>query len=262
VTIDDVPEIKYANKTSKHFVLDREMKDVIEKRSTHNQIENAYFNSKPDTVLINNNFIPLYGKRFFEYVLDEYTRFPTFRETLVEIVDNAWIANNDDGKQNIFVRDFEATNMDVGYSPLVIVDGIVIQEHEDLINYDIKRVKAIHIARNQFVVGGQIFQGVFDVETFDADFVANYQKGYLYGIELLRPEPQKKYFKQDYSNDRFAEIPDFRHQLLWQPNFALEDSTIALEFYTSDLEGEFEVVVEGFTEQMQPVKVVKRFNVQ
>lgn len=262
INIDNVPKLNLKRELSKHFVLKREMRGLIEKRSTHNQIENAYFNSKPDTIQLNNDFIPIYGNNIIEYNLDEYTRFPTFKETLVEIVDNAWIATNDNSEQHIFVRDFEATNMDVGYNPLVIVDGIVLQDHEDLINYSVKRVETIRLARNQYVVGGQIFQGIFDVKTFDADFAANYQKTHLNNIKLLRPKPQKKYFKQDYSSSNFDVIPDFRQQLLWDHNLELEKPTNNVEFYTSDLDGRFEIVIEGFTNQMQPLKVVKYFSVQ
>lgn len=262
VSLTPVPKLDLEHSLSKKFVLNRSMKELIEERSTHNQIENAYFNSKPDTVKLNNDFIPIYGNNFTEYNLDEYTRFPTFRETLVEIVDNAWIATNTDGEENIFVRDFLATNMDVGYNPLVIVDGIVIQDHEDLINYDIKRVERILLARNQYVIGGQIFQGVFDVRTFDEDFAENYQRAHLEEIEFLRPQPRKKYFKQDYGSRAFETIPDFRQQLLWEPNMELVEPTTTLEFYTSDLIGEFEIVIEGFTNRMQPIKAVKRFVVE
>lgn len=262
VEVAPVPELNLSKRPSKRFVLNKGMKKLIEERSTHNQIENAYFNSKPDTVKLNNNFIPIYGNDFIEYNLDEYTRFPTFRETLVEIVDNAWIASNNEGEENIFVRDFEATNMDVGYNPLIIVDGILLQNHKDLIDYDIKKVETIRLARNQYVVGGQIFQGVFDVKTFDSDFAENYQKTYLNEISLLRPKPQKKYFKQNYGNKTFGTIPDFRQQLLWEPNLELGEPTTTLEFYTSDLEGEFEIVIEGFTARMQPVKAVTKFKVQ
>ncbi|WP_293297423.1 hypothetical protein [Allomuricauda sp.] len=262
VEVAPIPDLELKRKAPKQFVLEKSMKSLIEERSTYNQIENAYFNSKPDTVLLKNDFVPIYGNDFTEYKLDEYTRFPTFKETLVEIVDNAWIATNIEGEESIFVRDFQATNMNAGYAPLVIVDGIVLQDHTDLIGYDINMVESIVLARNQFVVGGQIFQGIFDVKTFDEDFAMSYQQTDLKNIELIRPQAQKKYFRQDYSVQSFETIPDFRQQLLWEPNMELSKPASTIHFFTSDSVGEFEIVIEGFTKGMQPIKAVQYFTVE
>ena len=49
------------------------------------------------------------------------------------------------------------------------------------------------------------------------------------------------------ATDKKSRRPDFRHTLYWNPSVETEagiDTT--LSFYTSDLEGEFKVVVEGF----------------
>lgn len=259
----DMPELEWKKDIQSHFSLKKEMENVIRQRSVHNQIENAYFTIKPDTVNLNTDFAPIYGQDVFEYELDDYTRFPTFKETLVEVIDNAWIATDQTGKRSIFVRDYDATRTDVGYSPLVIVDGLVLQDHEDLIDLSIHQVKTIRLARNQYVMAGQIFQGIFDVETYDHDFWENYSKSYINQIQLHRPQPIKKYYKQDYSAEAsFISIPDFRHQLFWEPRLKLDKTTTEVEFYTSDIKGNFEIVLEGFNEQMRPIKIVKYFKVE
>jgi hypothetical protein len=263
IEIFDMPDLEWKKHIQSHFSLKKEMENAIKQRSVHNQIENAYFNVKPDTIKLDNSFAPIYGQDVFEYKLDDYTRFPTFKETLVEVIDNAWIATGQDGKRAIFVRDHDATRADVGYSPLVIVDGLMLQDHEDLIDLGIHQIKTIRLARNQYVLAGQIFQGVFDVETYDHDFADNYSKSYTDQIELHRPQPIKKYYKQNYRSEAsFISIPDFRHQLFWEPGLKLYKTATKVEFYTSDIKGNFEIVLEGFNEQMRPIKIVKYFKVQ
>lgn len=262
IQISDMPELGLKKSIEFQFYLKEEMERAIEERSVHNQIENAYFSSKPDTIQLKRNFTPVYGQNTFQYNLDEYTRFPTFKETLVEIVANAWIATDQKGQRSIFVRDFDATNTDAGYKPLVIVDGIMVQDHSRLMDFNVNKIKTIRLARNQYVIAGQVFQGVFDVETFDNEFAENYNNKNLNWTELLRPQPIKKYYKQDYTQrDKYNAIPDFRYQLYWAPNVKLDNVNSELEFYTSDIKGDFEIVIEGFTEQMRPIRVVRYFKV-
>lgn len=262
IQISDMPELGLKKSIEFQFYLKKEMELAIEERSVHNQIENAYFSSKPDTIQLNRNFAPVYGQNMFEYNLDDYTRFPTFKETLVEIVDNAWIATDQKGQRSIFVRDFDATKTDAGYKPLVIVDGIMLQDHSHLMDFNVNKIKTIRLARNQYVIAGQVFQGVFDVETFENEFAESYNNQYLDWTEILRPLPIKKHYKQDYAQrDKYNAIPDFRYQLYWNPSVKLDNVNSEFEFYTSDIIGDFEIVIEGFTEQMRPIKIIKYFKV-
>jgi predicted glycosyltransferase involved in capsule biosynthesis len=67
------------------------------------------------------------------------------------------------------------------------------------------------------------------------------------------PQVNKKYFKQVYNDSEFNRIPDFRNQLLWYPNLTLNTNETQISFYTSDVTGDFEICIEGFTERGKPV---------
>ena len=60
-------------------------------------------------------------------------------------------------------------------------------------------------------------------------------------------------------NDR---IPDYRRILFWEPHVEVGDDELQFEFYTSDLTGEFEVVLGGFTTYGKPITIYKNIIVK
>lgn len=68
--------------------------------------------------------------------------------------------------------------------------------------------------------------------------------------------PVKKYFNQIYrkenNNDR---IPDYRNQLLWKPHIEFNKEELTIDFFTSDIVGDFEISLEGFTLDGQSVSI-------
>ena len=74
--------------------------------------------------------------------------------------------------------------------------------------------------------------------------------------QLFRPELAKQYYQQDYRYpQRYKRIPDYRSQLVWEPQFQLDGSSKDLSFYTSDVKGSFEVILEGFNEKGKPLSL-------
>ncbi|WP_010517463.1 hypothetical protein [Croceivirga radicis] len=261
IEIENLPILEVAEEEILPFILTPDMENSITKRSVYNQIENAFYGLKPDTVLLENVKISEFGNKFISYELDEYTRFPSFKETLVEVVDNAWITNQG-GKSSIFVRDTDATRETVGYEPLVVVDGLYVTDHQSVINYPASKIKTIKVFRNQYTFGGTIYQGIFQIETFEKDFFNLYADLYA-NLELLRPDVPKKRFKQLYGKEQETSIiPDFRHQLYWNPYLRVKNAITVDYFFTSDVPGEYVIELEGFSDNLSPIRSVKKFTVK
>ncbi|UWX56193.1 hypothetical protein NYZ99_08040 [Maribacter litopenaei] len=104
ISLTPEQELDFSKLTFHSFSPDRNMESSIKERSIHNQIENAYYSSKPDTILLGNGNKRFYGSDVTEYVLDEYTRFSTVRETFVEVVEHVWLQANKDGQMEFHVR--------------------------------------------------------------------------------------------------------------------------------------------------------------
>ncbi|NND80012.1 MAG: hypothetical protein HKN53_08935, partial [Maribacter sp.] len=57
-------------------------------------------------------------------------------------------------------------------------------------------------------------------------------------------------------------VPDFRYQLLWEPQISMQDGEEVFEFYSSDVPGEYEIVLEGFTSYGKPISIRESFVVE
>ncbi|MEX0315802.1 MAG: hypothetical protein AB3N18_16610, partial [Allomuricauda sp.] len=244
------------------FKLSKKMRDYILQRSIQNQIENAYKEQRLDSTLPSQHLAPNYRRYTSSYDLDDYTRFNSIEETIIEVVDQVSVRKLGNGERVFEIRPAEEFT-DLSMLPMVFVDGLFIKRHEDFMDLSAKKIKSISFSRDKIMLGGQPFQGVLLFKTIDGDFYNEFYAPHLQNVTLFRPQPQKDYFNQEYDkNDAKTRIPDFRHQLLWEPNLDLSKGKNEVVFYTSDVPGEYELVVEGFTSTGNPVSVKETFSVK
>ncbi|MFK2820894.1 hypothetical protein U0L90_12260 [Flavobacteriaceae sp. LMIT009] len=267
VDIDKHESFKYDDLKFNQFTLAKSMDEMIVSRSIHNQIQNGFFSVKPDTVKTNTPPSPFFGNNQEVYDLDDYTRFPTVNETVIEIIEHAWTRKDDDGKRVLVVRGREFDPyFGSDLKPLVIVDGVFVQDHEMIIGYDARKIKSIAILRDEYYYGDKVYKGVLALKTLKGEFHKEFNDSYITKNTLFTPQPRKSYFVQKYNTldglNNNNRIPDYRHQLIWIPNFTLDQSSKSFEFFTSDVDGSFEVSVEGFTENGAPVSIKQKFVVK
>lgn len=256
-----LPEIEYENLEFGNFQINPEMKDWIVARSVHNQVENGYFEVKPDTLAQKPADLPFFEDRGLVYQLDDYTRFKTLKETLVEIVQFLSIKKTSSGDEVLNVLPLNQAIVS-NLRPMLIVDGVLMQNQGDLIHYPADLIKSLRVIRDKYYLGSQVFQGVVVVETVGGDYNTARYPDHIHNMELLRPQPQKNYFNQTYAAETPTErIPDFRYQLLWQPQVEISSQTESVEFFTSDLSGEFVISLEGYTRKGDPVSIEKTISV-
>jgi len=266
VSMGSTPNLDVSGLTFGQFYLKPEYTDVIEQRSVHNQLENQFFTVKPDSVLLGDPIDPFEGGVRETLYLDEYTRFPTFQETLVELLNYAGYRNNRSGSDYIRIaQDFETYNEEANVFPsIVLIDGVFIPDHEKIKDFDARKIASISLVRDQYGMAGEQYQGMMLVKTIDGDFFEEYAPAHGINVPIEKPMLKKNYFKQDYimENEGDQHIPDYRRILFWEPHVAVSDNDMTFEFYTSDLTGEFEVVLDGFTTYGKPISVSKTIVVQ
>ena len=263
IVMDQPFLMDYRTMTFDELVLTPRMSDLILERSIHNQIENAYLQVKPDTVMQIHSSLGFYHEFPIVYNLDDYTRFTTMDEVIVEIIDYVWTDRKKNGDHVFRVRD-PGYISEPNLFPLIIVDGVLIQKHEDIMDFNARKIKAIKIFRDKLSFGMQKYQGVVYFETLDGNFQNILSTEDVTHIELLRPLPTKKYFRQNYDLETKLvtdHIPDYRHQLLWMPNLKLNTLEIPINFFTSDVSGTYEICLEGFTLEGEPVSLKELISV-
>lgn len=259
IVLNELTKVDYPDMIFEKIRISPNLKEMIIERSVHNQIENSYFSVKPDSIKPLSPYFSVDLDKMTTYNLDEYTRFSTIRETLIEVVDLVWSKRVADGKFIFQVKpqkyDFYTTN---DLAPLVIMDGIQVQDQTSLLSYNARNVKRISFLRDKYIIGPEIFQGVVLIETIDRDYIQPYLGAYSSVLSLNAPQSNKQYYKQKYTSENLTKknkLLDFRYQLLWEPNLILIGGEANLEFYTSDIFGEFEIVLAGFSEKGKPYSV-------
>ena len=238
-----------------------DLKKDIEERSTASQIQNAYYQIKKDSLVNEAVINPFFNTIEKTYLLDDYSRFPTLKENIVEVIVELYY-RRENGKYKLRVRN-DHKDLEIYGPPLVLVDGLLIQDPSDLFDYNMGNVDKVSLINEPYVYGPNLYGGMISFETKNSDFATTYAKKYLNTTELQRPNSKKVYYSPDYKpGNNLKRIPDYRYQLLWQPNISLDKKEDTLSFYTSDVKGEFDVVLEGFTENGHPVYISKTITVR
>lgn len=257
--------IDLADLTFSDFILSKDQEEYIKNRSVLNQIENQFFGSKPDSILQSNPIDVFNGGIPEVIILDDYTRFPTLEESLVEVVKFAGFRKGNTGNAYIRIgQDFKSYNEEYNDFPaIVLIDGVFIPNHESIKTYDSRNIEKISLTRDQFRLGQKEYQGIISIETFDKDYLDNYTSENSLVVPFEQPVLKKNYFIQTYpvNDNPYSRIPDYRRMLYWNPQLTIQDSTYDFEFYTSDLEGTYEIVLNGFTTYGKPLRVTKEFKV-
>ena len=225
---------------------------TLRDKAIHIQIENYFKEVKKDSILPVKPRPIFYGNNPIIYNLDDYTRFETMDETFTEIIQFVSFRSKRKSPR-LVIQDYSAQNTLEGI-PLVLLDGQPINAHEKIFNLDPETVSEIRIIRDKYFYGPSFYQGVVDIRSKGTpEVVFPLQNSY----KVQPAELQKLYFHPNYETSENSNVPDFRYQLLWIPE--LENSKI--EFYTSDITGNFDIRLEGFDENGKFFSVSKSFEV-
>jgi hypothetical protein len=217
--------------------LDTTLRKWIEKKSALVQVENAFFEVKQDTTLQERMPGRFYGKPDRVYRLDDYVRFPTMEDIFVEYISEV-VLKKKSGKALLRVMDVRKRSA-FEKPPLVLIDGVPIFDHQTVMNYNPLWVERVEVVGKHYYYGALEVWGVISICTYDGDAknlpIPNRNR--VAGVQ-----PIKKYFSPNYQSSpaSYSRIPDYRHQLYWNPSFKVSN-TGKFTFYTSDLEGECEI---------------------
>lgn len=144
-----------------------------------------------------------------------------------------------------------------------MVDGLMIQDNSELFNYNTNNIYKISIISKPYIYGSMSFSGIISIITKSYDYQTKASGDFIKKTEISRPVKNKKYHSPKYDGSHNLErIPDYRYQLLWLPELAVANEPANVSFYTSDVKGTFEVILEGFTENGKPVSLRDYIEVQ
>ena len=194
------------------------------------------------------------------YHLDDYTRFPSVQEILVEILPELRM-KREKGKAVFQLTVSDALNRKHTRTDniLVMMDGVVLSDLDLLLNFDAMLIEDVDIYDEAFVVGKTPVNGIVNFVTkknyvtalhFPANVrVVDFQ-GVAYPVAYNGAVPE-------------GEGQDLRQLLYWHPILNLDaGSDYRLEFTAPGYAGRFKAVAEGFTEEGTPVYQEFSFEVE
>jgi hypothetical protein len=228
--------------------LTEDLRKLIKEKSKYIQIENAYSSVKKteSKTPTNNTFVFNKNTNKVVYNLDDFTRFKTVKEVAVEILQDVWLSKNDD-KYTFKLRDINLASSNT-LSTLLIVDGFLVLNHNDFVDFDALKIKTIEVIKEKYYYGSNLYQGILNIETFKNAYTPRLNTSKQF--TLLKPQKEKIYFHPDYSNSQSKNIPDLRTQLYWNPNV---NNPKSLSFFTSDILGNYKIEIQGFTKKGKPI---------
>lgn len=182
------------------------------------------------------------------YNLDDYTRFPTVREVLVEITNLVRVrGRNEKQRIQVLTKELDGDgNLSMSWeTSLVLLDGVPVFKHFEMMDYDAMLLKEIHVWRERYIFGNRTFYGVVNFISKKGnmafmDFGSNVRivdfQGVCYPMEFT-----KKYAKDGKE--------DIRQTIFWKPELEVApQQSVSMECQAPDYFGRFNVVVEGVTE--------------
>ncbi|XOV91311.1 MAG: hypothetical protein ACFHWX_13975 [Bacteroidota bacterium] len=248
------------------IILDSTIVKGIVQRSIRNQIENAYYEVKADSIPESAQYIEQFSHFDYFYVLDKYNRFPTIRESFIEYIPAVAVRGRDTSAEFKLLL-HESINKPL-FEPYAFLDGLPVNSDE-IISFSPYRIESIGVINNRYFLGPAIIDGVISFRTKEGDL-----QGFTPGPQSRRlsytgVKPIKNYTFPVYGisesgwSDPDSRLPDFRDQLYWNPDVRIDASeAYNIEFFTSDTKGQFELVVEGITREGEPIMTRHTFMVE
>ncbi len=168
------PFLDLEDGTIEPLVLSRKMAGTLSEVGFSMQIGSVF---DADTLhgLLPHRQLTFLGNPLKRYILDDYTRFPTMQEVLIEFVTEIRARKAKDGRQRLEVRNQKSDRGATYYSEgpsLILLDGVPVSDHDVIYNMDPLLVKRIDIYPWRYSCGRIVYEGVADFVTYKGNMAS------------------------------------------------------------------------------------------
>jgi len=265
VELDNPFPEAYSKYSPAPFYPDSSRLDEINSAIISMQVKNIYepfMKTGPSRVKTHNE-PDFYGIPVDTILMTTFIELSSLKEIVKEIVPGVSI-NRENGKSTIRIID-ETTNLPFDSTPLVLVDGVPINDLDKILSINPKAIERIEVLKGRYLISDIIIEGIVHFITKKGNLSAVEFDKSVFRQEFEALQPVYKYSYPDYSVDTLknSRIPDFRNTLYWNPDIITDEAGKAVvEFYTSDETGDYTIIVEGMTSDGRTGKTEKSFNVK
>ncbi len=183
-----------------------------------------------------------YGKPDKVFFMDKYVRLTTIREFFFELVPEFILET----KNKKSVLKLAKNTSLVDFPVLCLIDNVPVTDMGKLLNIHMEKLERVEIITKAYTVGNLQYNGVIHAFSKNRDMAgvelsknAKFFNLGLYSVSDSLNFPQMA----ECHSDR---IPDRRNTLYWNPALTLQQGQEQkISFYTADLKGEYEILVQG-----------------
>ena len=204
-----------------------------------------------------------YGKPDIELVMDDYIKLPVMQEVFFELMPGVFLRKKKAEYEITIADPFE--NRIYDKTPLLFIDGVVVKDPAIIANLDPESVEKIDAVKSRYFVGEYMMFGLVNVITRAGDFSSVTLPDYAVRLPYRVTEPVISFSSPDYTSPekRQSHIPDFRNTLYWDPSVKTDkEGKAVVEFWSSDFRSDYEISIQGFTGDGEPVSIKKIIKVQ
>ena len=198
-----------------------------------------------------NPLIPSYDA--IEYKLDDYKRFPVMRELFIEFINEIKVRKVD-GKEQLKVKTHLEKRVSLfdKNNSLIMVDGIPIFDHSQVIEYDPLLVESVVVYPYKYYTGWRSFCGMANFVTYKKNLPGIKFNDGVRVVQFKGCSYPMAFTCQEIGED----FPDYRELLYWHPQIKLpagESSSIKVKIPANVKE--IRICAEGMTENGTPFSI-------
>ncbi|MEI6276251.1 MAG: hypothetical protein WCP08_09685 [Prolixibacteraceae bacterium] len=141
--------------------------------------------------------------------------------------------------------------------PLVLLDGIPVQDLNVIKSMGTKDISRIEIGRKERFFGDLSFAGVIAIYSTQLGYehLAESNELVKYNLDAIQPDAIL-----NIPANRPANEPDLRKVLVWKPSIKSAE-TIQIDFESSDIQGNYQLILRGKTKNGNVISKVQNFEV-
>ncbi len=213
-----------------------------------------------DTALKKRRF---YGIPEMEIFLDDYISLPVMQEVFFELLPGIILRSRKTGYElkitNPLTGNFYAE------PPLVMIDGVIINDLTVLADLNPEIVEKIEVVKTPYLTGDLILHGIVNVITRSGDFSNMTMPDYAVVLPYRVIDKPWTFNAPDYTDEQNnpGRVPDLRNTLYWNPSVKTDiKGEVEIEFWTSDLPGNYTINIKGISGTGEILSLVKSFMVR
>ena len=236
---------------------------LLTRHSVGMQVQNVYSgDSLKHYILPRIDTTPFYARGDYTYLLDNYTRFTTIEEVLREYVREINVTRPHGKLHLVMLNEPFHTVFNDG-NTLVLLDGVPVTS-DHIFSYDALKVKRLDVIPREYILGPSHFSGIASFITYKGDYEGLELDSSSLLIEYDGMQYHRQFYAPAYNTNRQTQsrLPDFRNVLYWSPDLRAGTKATPVEFSTSDVPGDYLVVIQGLAPDGRAGVTYKRITVR